>query len=71
MPAQKNEKNENKFLAPPFGIPGVPHIWAPRLNIQKPLGYPSNYPPRGSHAKFEPNRPSSSFYQDDGYKKAA
>ena len=70
MPAEKNEKNFEIF-GPPSGIPGVPHIWAHRSNIQKSLGYYSSYTLRGSHAKFHPIRPSRSSDRGGGYKKAA
>ena len=49
--------------------PWVPHIWAPRSNFQKSLGYPTQNLLGGYHAKFQVIRPSSLFWRGSGYEK--
>ena len=64
---------------PDMGYPRIPgggpkflknaHIWAPRPKFQKPLGYPTQNPLGGYHAKFQLIRLSSFFWRDSGYEK--
>ena len=66
---KKLKKKNFKILGPLPGTPGVPHIWAPRPKFQKPLGYPTQNPLKGYHAKFQSIRSSSFLWRRPGYEK--